>query len=159
MNHGSHEISDGLLRRIEALETPLAKTRKRRTLERAVLGTSLLVLAGGIFAGFTAANTTNEVLRAKRLEIVDDANRVVLLATVSDTGGRLDFWDAEGRNCVRVGANTTGGDLALWNTNGDQVFAAFASGRTGKLEVNGPSGAPSTILTSDANGGVLKIMA
>jgi hypothetical protein len=143
-----------LARRIDRLEADLHRLRRRNRRTLAVISSIALASIG---LGFATAPTSVDVIRTKRLELLDDTNKVVLLASVTKTGGRLDVWNANGRNSARLGANDIGGDLALWNNTGEQVFAAFASQRSGRLEVGGGSGVAAVTLSSNEQGGIVEV--
>mgnify|MGYP003336858003 FL=1 len=96
MKHGSPEPtpSDDLSTRLETLESRLREERRRsRRLERLLIGGLLVATFAGVAAG-TAARTAVDVVQTRRLEILDENDRVVLLATAARHGGRVDIWDA-----------------------------------------------------------------
>lgn len=143
-----------LARRIDRLEEDLHRLRRRNRRTIAVIG-SIALLSIGL--GLAAGPRSVDVIRTKRLELLDDTNKVVLLASATKTGGQIDIWNASGRNSARLGANDIGGDLALWNNTGEQVFAAFASQHSGRLEVGGGSGVAAVTLSSDEHGGIVEV--
>ena len=146
-----------LARRIDHLRRELDLERRRRgRLERvAAIACILLVGGGGIAA--SAFRPVADVVRTRRLEIVDESNRIVMLASAAKHGGRIDLWDDAGINSARLGGNGTGGDLALWNRDGRQVMAAYADGSAGRLEVNGRGGGIGVALAADARGGTIVV--
>lgn len=144
-----------LLERFERLEADVRRGRRRSRFALLAGGTLALVAVG---SGLTSAPFAVDIVRTKRLEVLDDSNKIVLLASATKTGGRLDLWDAGGHNSARLGANSTGGDFALWNDKGEQVFAAFAQQRSGRVEVGGASGAPATVISSDDRGGFVEVL-
>ena len=99
-----------------------SKTRTARVL--GVLSAATLVLGLGAMAspdpsaGTAPEPQASRVIQTKRLEIVDDAGRVALVATANAQGGRLDLWNASCANIARLGSNDSGGDLILWNRDG-----------------------------------------
>ena len=107
-DHGTE--TETLARRIDQLRQELDLERRRRgRLERFGAIACLLVIgAGGIAA--TAFQPVADVVRTRRLEIVDESNRIVMLASAAKHGGRIDLWDDAGINSARLGGNGTGGD-------------------------------------------------
>ena len=154
-DHGTDP--ETLARRIDQLRRDLDLERRRRSrLERLTAIACLFVLgAGGIAA--TAFRPVADVVRTHRLEIVDDSNRIVMLASAAKHGGRIDLWDDAGINSARLSGNGTGGDLALWNRDGRQVMAAYADGPAGRLEVNARGGGVGVALSADARGGTITV--
>jgi hypothetical protein len=133
----SHDLDARLDQLSRELST---ERRRRRRLEKGVLALVLVAIGAGSIAA-SSLQATSDVVRTKRLEIVDESGRIVVLASAAKHGGRIDLWDDAGTNSARLGGNGTGGDLALWNRAGEQVVAAFADGTAGRLEVNTKGGA------------------
>ena len=154
-DHGTD--TETLARRIDRLHQELESERRRRgRLERfGAIACLLVVGAAGIAA--TSFRPVADVVRTHRLEIVDDSNRIVMLASAAKHGGRIDLWDDAGINSARLGGNGTGGDLALWNRDGRQVMAAYADGPAGRLEINARGGGIGVALAADARGGTLTV--
>jgi hypothetical protein len=149
--------SHGLDARLDQLSRDLAtERRRRRRLEKGVLALALIAISAGTIAA-TSLQTASEVVRTKRLEIVDENGRIVALAAAAKHGGRIDLWDDAGTNSARLGGNGTGGDLALWNRAGEQVVAAYADGTAGRLEVNTKGGAVGVAISADDRGGLLTV--
>ncbi|MDE0890488.1 MAG: hypothetical protein OSA40_13670, partial [Phycisphaerales bacterium] len=143
--------------RLDQLTRDLATERKRRRrLEKGVLALALVAIGAGTIAA-SSLQTASEVVRTKRLEIVDENGRIVALASAAKHGGRIDLWDDAGTNSARLGGNGTGGDLALWNRAGEQVVAAYADGTAGRLEVNTKGGAVGVAISADDRGGLLTV--
>jgi hypothetical protein len=149
--------SSDLGARLDQLSRELASERhRRRRLEKGVLALALVAVGAGSIAA-SSLQTASDVVRTKRLEIVDESGRIVALASAAKHGGRIDLWDDAGTNSARLGGNGTGGDLALWNQAGEQVFAAYADGTAGRLEVNTRGGAVGVAISADDRGGLLAI--
>ena len=147
-----------LVRRLQALESRLADERgRRRRFERTalVLGTVVMVL-GVMAAG--RGGMIRDVVQTRRLEIIDQNDRVVMLAAAARHGGRLDGWDSEQRNIVRLSGNGVGGDLAMFDRGGRQIVGMYADGRAARLEINNPDSAtPAVLLTAADNGGLISV--
>ena len=120
LDHGTDP--ETLARRIDQLRRDLDLERRRRSrLERLTAIACLLVLgAGGIAA--TAFRPVADVVRTHRLEIVDDSNRIVMLASAAKHGGRIDLWDDAGINAARLGGNGTGGESIYGDKFADENF-------------------------------------
>ena len=147
-----------LVRRLQVLESRLADERgRRRRFERTamVLGTVIMVL-GVMAAG--RGGLIRDVVQTRRLEIIDANDQVVMLAAAARHGGRLDVWDSEQRNIVRLSGNGVGGDLAMFDRFGRQIVGMYADGRAARLEINNPeSETPAVLLTAAENGGLLSV--
>lgn len=149
----SHDLDARLDQLSRELST---ERRRRRRLEKGVLALVLVAIGAGSIAA-SSLQATSDVVRTKRLEIVDESGRIVVLASAAKHGGRIDLWDDAGTNSARLGGNGTGGDLALWNRAGEQVVAAFADGTAGRLEVNTKGGAVGIAISADDRGGLLTV--
>lgn len=77
---------------------------------------------------------TADVIRTRRLEVVRDDGKVVLLAFESEGGGQLDLWNASGANTARLASPEEGGDLVLFNSKGQMVVGAYAADQGGRIE-------------------------
>ncbi len=151
----SSPVESHLLSRLDHLEHRLrTEGRKRKRLERLVVCGGILAIGLGTLAA-RGLEPVSDVVQTRRLEILDGNNRVVVLATAAQHGGRIDLWDAAEKNAARLGCNGVGGDLSLFNRDGRQVLAAYADGTAGRVEVNGPSGIPGVLLAADESGGLL----
>lgn len=134
-----------------------AKTRTARALGG--LSAAALVLGLGAMAspdpsaGTAPEPQASRVIQTKRLEIVDDAGRVALVATANAQGGRLDLWNAAGANIARLGSNDSGGDIILWNRDGSPAVSAYAQASGGRLELGGGGTRVAALLESSALGG------
>lgn len=143
--------------RLQQLESRLIDTRRslrhtRRWLALAGLaGFSLLVAAAADLA-------TIDVIRAKRLEIVNDTGHVVLAAASDRTGGRIDLWTPEGCNVMRLTSNEHGGDLALWNCQGRSVAGLFATELGGEATIWDNQGEVSVRVREGKTGGLIDLM-
>lgn len=145
--------ADAVESRLASLETALTEERRRRRrLERV---TGLAVLAAVAFGTLAAARPGSivDVVQTRRLEVLDDGDRVVLVATAARHGGRIDLWDDAQVNVARLGANGIGGDLSLFDRRGRRSLSAFSDTDAGRIEVGGPDGGPAVLLTADDRGG------
>jgi len=93
---------DARLARLEA-ELALARgdARRARRTSCALLCLAGAAAAGGLMAASQVARV-EDVLRVRRLEVVGEGDKVVLLAQASETGGQLDLWSKGGTNTVRL---------------------------------------------------------
>ncbi|MCP4835824.1 MAG: hypothetical protein GY895_13800 [Phycisphaera sp.] len=150
-----HSNRDDLFtRRLESLEASLYRERLRRRRTEALLLGGLLIAAS--LGALAATGTSNvvDVVQTHRLEILDDNDQVVLLATAARHGGRVDVWDAAQRNIARLGGNGLGGDLTLFDRGGRQVAGMYATTRSARIEVNNPAdGSAAVRLSTDEAGG------
>ena len=148
--------SDCLARRLAMLETSLdhEKTRRRR-MERFLVGGALLAAGLGAMAASGLSNVA-DVIQTHRLEIVDDNDKVVMLATAARHGGRIDVWDAAQRNIARLSGNGLGGDFTLFDRQGRRVAGVYAAETSARIEVNNPdNGSAAALLTADERGGMV----
>lgn len=109
---------------------------------------AILLLLPAIALPFMAAAQqarTPDVVRARRVEVVDEAGRVVLLASSQSWGGQLDLWGATGQNTIRLASQAAGGDLVVFHTGGKAVGGLFAVDGGGRMEVSALSNAASSI--------------
>ena len=147
---------DDLARRLETIETALDRERHRRQrLERLLIGGVLLVGGLGAIAA-SGIDRVVDVVQTRRLEILDDNDRVVMLASAARHGGRLDIWDAGQRNIARLTGNGRGGDFSLFDRGGRQVAGVYAAGTSARIEVNNPeNGSAAAMLTANERGGMV----
>ena len=147
---------DDLARRLTTLETSLARERsRRRRIERILVGGVLIAASLGAIAASGISNVI-DVVQTRRLEILDENDRVVMLASAARHGGRLDIWDAAQRNIARLTGNGLGGDFVLFDRGGRQVAGMYAAGTSARIEVNNPeNGSPAVLLASNDRGGVI----
>ena len=106
------EISSAIDTRLARIEREL--TAARRDAVRWRTGTIIVgavALAGGLVAATQVARV-EDVIRVRRLEVVGEGDKVVMLAQAGETGGQLDVWSKGGANVVRMSAGTDGGLLA-----------------------------------------------
>ncbi|MDZ4755321.1 MAG: hypothetical protein SGJ11_12615 [Phycisphaerae bacterium] len=148
-------IARQLITRMDALECELASTR--RTAERAARRSrvlALLVAMMGMGLLFAAvAPESFAVVRTKRLEIVDEQDRVVGLFAANAKGGQLDLWSTGGMNSARLSSSAHGGDLSIWNLEGRPALGAFASDGGGRYEVYDVGGRMNGRLAASRGGG------
>jgi hypothetical protein len=114
-----HETLSNLAERLALLECRL---RRKRRLWLA-LGLGLLATVG------VAAQTpppAPTVIRATRLEVVDEAGQVVFTVSATKEGSTMLVQNSAGRPGVGVYASATGGRLAVLNAEGQEVFSAGA---------------------------------
>ena len=145
--HKMSDVSDSLstldalrarLDRVEAASQATAKSARRW--RRAALAIGAIAVAFGAMAATQSARTP-DVIRARRFEVVDQHDKIVLLAGIGQNGGQIDVWGAGGTNVVRVSANTDGGDIVVWNGKGQAVGAMYATSAGGRVEASMPEGA------------------
>ena len=92
----SRTVDAAARRDLDLLRHEVARLRREARSARLLAGLATVGLAFGLFA-----MKNPEILplvQTKRLEIVDDAGRVALVASTSPQGGRLDLWNAAGAN-------------------------------------------------------------
>lgn len=164
--------------RLSALETQItAIDRSARRWRQAALGLGAALAATFILAA-TALNS--DTLKARRLEIVDEADKVVMVADTTEGAGRLSIWSSTGSNIARLGANDHGGDFIMWNAQGRVVGSLYATADGARIEANSADGLRSAAMdaatdlaqialtdadnkpvvraATDAAGGVLQVM-
>jgi hypothetical protein len=154
-------VGDGLSDRVARLERELARAHadradaERRARRRGgwLLGLACVLGAGALLAA--AAPESFAVVRTKRLEIVDDQNRVLALLAAGPDGGQLDLWASTGMNAARVGATKAGGDLSIWNVQGKPALGAFVADAGGIVETYDNNGRMQTRVSSARGGGQL----
>jgi hypothetical protein len=152
----SHEP---IARRLEALERELASLHRTTRRMRLSLVTAIAIGAGfALAAAAPYAAPVADVVRAKRLEIVDDRDRVIALLGAGAEGGQLDLWNAAGVNAARLAGGAAGGDLSLWNASGRSAAGLFASDGGGRVEVYDPVGAVNGRLAASRDGGVFTLL-
>ena len=153
-------IDETLSQRMERLEASLAELkhadlRARRWKTLAVTaGVALIALAG---VAATQSARTPDVIRARRFEVVDQNDKIVLLAGIGQNGGQIDVWGNNGTNVLRFGANNDGGDLAIWNTEGKGVAGLYATAQGGRVEAVMPDGSGSALLRAEGTGPAMVI--
>ncbi|MAC18452.1 MAG: hypothetical protein CMJ23_02030 [Phycisphaerae bacterium] len=147
-----------LVRRLQSLEVRLDRERgRRRRFERTALALGAVVMVLGVMAAGRGSSVL-DVVQTRRLEILDQSDRVVMLASAARHGGRLDVWDAEQRNIVRLSGNGVGGDLAMFDRGGRQIVGMYADGRAARLEINNPeTKTPAVLLTAGRTGGMVSV--
>jgi hypothetical protein len=136
-----------LAQRLDAVEMQLATARRESqrwragTVIFACIGVSAVVLAA------TQSTRTPDVVRARRFEVVDQGDKVVLLAGIGQHGGQLDVWGNSGKNALRFGANPSGGDIAVWNAAEQGVAGIYATPEGGRVEATCGDGSSAVLRT------------
>ena len=147
---------DRIEARLQELESNLATTRRSLRRTRRWLGMSGI---GGVvlLAAAAADLAVIDVIRTKRMEIIDDMGNVVLAAAGDADGGRLDIWTPKGCNVMRISANDNGGDMALWNCQGQSIAGLFANEQGGEVSIWNNTGGRSARLHDSGQGGLLEL--
>ncbi len=140
-----------LERRLAAVEAELARTRRRASRHRNL---ALLALAG-LALGASVQRAVPLVLRAKSLELVDDAGRVVLRAAAGDDGGRLALFDRAGQELCALSSERAGAEIVLQNPAGRQVFRAASTALGGEAVWSDAAGREIATLHPNAQGASL----
>ncbi|MCH2133316.1 MAG: hypothetical protein MK116_06160 [Phycisphaerales bacterium] len=149
-----HENFD---QRLQILESQLAGTR--RSLRRAQRGLAVAAVIGlGLMIAAAADLATIDVLRTKRLEVINDDGHVVLAASGDASGGRVDLWTPEGCNIMRLAANSQGGDIALWNCEGRSVAGLYATDNGGEVSIWDSAGSRAARMHPGEHGGAVEVM-
>ncbi len=155
---------DALTLRMQRLEGQLAHLHTTQTRARtykfvATLSTLGLVAVATVAATQAATQSarTPDVIRARRFEVVDQNDKVVLLAGIGSSGGQLDIWGNSGTNVVRLGSNNDGGDLAVWDSAGHGIAGVYATAQGGRVEVVMPDASGSAVLRAEGGGPALAI--
>lgn len=154
-------IDQTLSQRMETLEGRIAELqyadhRARRWKTLAIASGVALIALAGIAA--TRPSETADVIRARRFEVVDQNDKIVLLAGIGQNGGQIDVWSNSGGNAMRFGANSDGGDLAIWNNAGVGVASIYASPQGGRIEAIMPDGSGSVLLHAETGGPSMAIV-
>lgn len=164
MSHNEpHADTHAISERLARLELDFARetARLRRSARRLKAALSIVLVSSTLVvlsAAGPVGNQASQVLRTKRIEIVDDVNRVVAALAVGDAGGQLDLWNADGTNAARLTGSQRGGDLALWGPNGRAAAGLFAVDGGGRLELYDPSGSLNGRLTASREGGAFSLL-
>jgi hypothetical protein len=111
-------------------EMSMVNTNRLRVLEsrirlyrRLLVGLSVILIAGISLAAQTALPTSS-VVRAKRIEVVDEDGQAVLTAGARQEGGMLRVWTRDGKLGVGVEATHSGGRVTVLNQAGREIFSA-----------------------------------
>ena len=141
--------------RLDRIESELRDARRdaRRWRRAATLLGGTVALAG--LAAAAQAVRVEDVVRTKRLEIVGEGEKVVMLAQATDSGGQVDVWSKAGTNVVRLGASADGGDVAVWNAAGKPVGGLFATAIGGRIEIGDAEGTTLATLMRGEEGGAM----
>lgn len=149
---------DARLARLEAeLAAARHDARRARRTSGLLLGIAGVAAVGGLVAAAQVARV-EDVLRVRRLEVVGEGDKVVLLAQAGETGGQVDLWSKAGTNTVRLSCAADGGDVAVWNNAGKPAGGLFASALGGRLELGDADGATLATLARGEEGGALHLM-
>jgi len=146
-DHRTPESNTSLTQRLDAIERQLSDARRESRRWRAgaitlaCIGVSVIVLAA------TQSTRTPDVVRARRFEVVDQGDKVVLLAGIGQHGGQLDVWGNTGKNALRLGANPSGGDIAVWNGAEQGVAGIYATPEGGRVEATAADGSGAILRT------------
>jgi hypothetical protein len=127
-----HDATD---RRLDRLELEVHALRRSHARWRRATFAMCGLAAIGTLAGLTADDVF-DVLRARRVELVDADGKVAALIGANEQGGQLDLWAKGGANVCRLAAAESGGDLSLWNTAGKPVAGVYANSGGGRVEVS-----------------------
>lgn len=156
--------NEELVARIEQLNTQVASLRAAHSTAqcsarkfKTVAFICAISVAGVAGLAATQSARTPDVIRARRFEVVDQNDKVVLLAGIGSTGGQIDIWGNSGTNVVRLGSNNDGGDLAVWNSAGQGVAGLYATAQGGRIEAVMPDGSGSAVLRAEGSGPALAI--
>ena len=151
----SRTVDAAARRDLDLLKHEVARLRRETRSARLLAGLATVGLAFGLFA-----MKNPEVLplvQTKRLEIVDDAGRVAMVASTSPQGGRLDLWNASGANTARLGANDLGGDFILWSKDGHAMVSAYAQRTGGRVELGAPEDKVVGVFEASQTGGRMSL--
>ena len=153
-------LDEGALRsELAAMRAELAAVRAESRSSRRIAGLSACALVAALFGGLIAMENAEvaRVIQTRRLEIIDEAGRVALVATSTAQGGRVDLWNAAGANVARVGSNDVGGDFILWNGEGRAAFSAYAQASGGRAELGTSAGKLAGVIEASPAGGRLTL--
>ncbi len=143
---------ESLAERLDQLESCAnASASAARRWRRVAIATGATALAFATLAATQSARTP-DVIRARRFEVVDKDDKIVLLAGIGQNGGQLDLWANGGSNVVRIGANNDGGDLSLWNTKQQGVAAIYATPQGARIEATMADASGSAMLRAEGAG-------
>lgn len=114
------------------METRLAMLERRlQWSHRLLLALGLLLFLSVSLASQPQAPATG-VLRTQRLEVVDAAGQIFLVAEGGKGGGALTLQSTAGTHGVRISATTSGGRLEVFDATGQALFSVgLASGDLG----------------------------
>ena len=154
-SHESDARTTDLHAEFASLRTEVSRLRRETRSARIIGGFAAM----GLLLGLVAMRDPQivPVIQTKRLEIVDNAGRVTVMASSTAQGGRLDLWDSTGANTARLGANDLGGDFILWSRDGKAVFGAYAQQTGGRAELGTNTGRVGAFLESGPTGGRMSL--
>lgn len=118
---------------------------------RGMLAAAALLVTGWLLGGANQrvvpapraedARQSDQLLRARRIEIVDEAGAVLLTLGSDEQGGALTVRDRLGRVAVLASASANGGSLQLLNTtSGQAILQTKATEEGGELTMHRSSG-------------------
>ncbi len=125
---------DTLASRIARIETELGRSQRAARRWRIAALSLAAPLAALVLGAAMQAGDIPEVLRARRLEIVDSQDRVIMLASHDGVGGRVDLWNDTGANTVRLGSTADGGDIVVFHSSLVPVCGISATPAGGRVE-------------------------
>ena len=137
--------------RLDRIELELATLRRSHARWRATAMAAIALASVGVLTGL-AADPITKLIRASRIELVDDNGKVSVALSASEQGGQIDIWAKGGANVGRLAASESGGDLSLWNTAGKPVTGVYASSGGGRIEVSRGDGELAGYLEATADG-------
>lgn len=148
MNETSDTAANpSLAQRLDAIEKELMSTRRESLRWRAGAITLACIGISAVVLAATQSTRTPDVVRARRFEVVDQSDKVVLLAGIGQHGGQLDVWGNSGKNALRLGANPSGGDIAIWNGAEQGVAGLYATADGGRVEATAADGSSAVLRT------------
>ncbi len=149
MSNEPSEIASvtSLAQRLDAVETQLSSARRESRRWRAGAITLAGIGVSAIVLAAAQSTRTPDVVRARRFEVVDQGDKVVLLAGIGQHGGQLDVWGNSGKNALRLGANPNGGDIAVWNGAEQGIAGMYATADGGRVEATAADGSGAVLRT------------
>lgn len=146
MHHDTTQLH--LERRILGLERSLTRTRAL------ALGALALALALWTTSSRQAVRT-EEVLRAKRIEVVGSSGRLAFVATTDDAqNGVLTLVSEGGAAALALSVDRDAGSLEIWNGEGNGIVALGTDGlANGVLQLGNSAGNRTVTAGSGADGG------
>lgn len=149
MSNEPSEIASvtSLAQRLDAIETQLTSARRESRRWRAGAITLACIGVSAVVLAAAQSTRTPDVVRARRFEVVDQGDKVVLLAGIGQHGGQLDVWGNSGKNALRLGANPNGGDIAVWNGAEQGIAGMYATADGGRVEATAADGSGAVLRT------------
>lgn len=141
--------------RLARVESELAGARRdARRWKSGTLALAALAAVGGLAAAAQSVRV-EDVIKVRRLEVVGEGDKVVLLAQAGESGGQLDVWSKGGANVVRLSSAGDGGDVSVWNEGGKPVAGLFATQLGGRLEIGDADGTTLATFARGEEGGAM----